>query len=607
MNIKVSELIYLDKTLKTFKPPEKLTVSEWANKFRILTPETSPEPGPYRTLRTPYCRKVMDTFSDINIEHIVCCWATQVGKTEMMYNCIGYCINQDPSPTLLVMPTEKLGRFVSKNRLQPMIEASEELRSKKTSNFDDFTTLEMKFTNMIFCIAGANSAANLSQRPVRYLFRDEIDKYPKFVGKEASPMSLSKERTKNFWNRKIFDVSTPTFEDGNIWNELNACEVIYDYYVPCPHCGHFQKLVFMQIKWPENERDPDKVKKIAWYECIECEQQIDNIHKQQILVDGEWRARPDKQSEHPQKIGFHLPAWYSPWLHWGDCASEFLASKDYPDKLMNFRNSWAAEPWIEKYETKTLEKLSTNKNELRMLICPKDTLALTAGIDPGRGGYWYTVIAWRKDLSPFLIDYGFIEGEQNLSHFVWDSIYRTQDGQNLPIWIGGMDTGGSRYGEESETMTEAAYIWLREHGRGKIYGTKGASFSMGKKMKISNIDKMPKGIKIPGGLNLWLLDTGAFKDAIHYRLQIPKDEPGRFTFSQDAGPDYIQHIMSEEKRKSRNGKIEWVRLRKENHWLDCTVIAFAMADAERNGGVRRILFAKNAPQRQRGVKSKGVG
>jgi len=209
----------------------------------------------------------MDAFSNPDIEHIVCQWSTQVGKTEMLYNCLGYVIDQDPSPTLLVMPTDILGLFVSKNRIQPMVEACERLGEKKPDDEDDYTNLEMKFQGMIFSIAGANSAASLSSRPVRYLFRDEVNKYPAFVGKEADPMSLSKERTKNFWNRKIFDVSTPTTDTGNITREFETSDAIYDYHIPCPLCGLFQILRFSQIKWPkppEGEKmSPEKVRTLA--------------------------------------------------------------------------------------------------------------------------------------------------------------------------------------------------------------------------------------------------------------------------------------------------------------------------------------------------------
>ena len=42
------------------KPDPLLTVSEWADAHRYLSPRASAEPGRYRTDRTPYMRAIMD-------------------------------------------------------------------------------------------------------------------------------------------------------------------------------------------------------------------------------------------------------------------------------------------------------------------------------------------------------------------------------------------------------------------------------------------------------------------------------------------------------------------------------------------------------------------
>jgi phage terminase large subunit GpA-like protein len=605
----LEKLKYLDVALNSLKPPEGMTVSQWADRFRILTSETSPEPGPYRTSRVPYCRAPMDSFSNAYIEHIVLQWASQTGKTDTFLNCLGYVIDQDPGPALIVMPTEDLGRFISRNRVQPMIEACERLRDKKPDNPDDYNRLEMRVGGMVLSVIGANSPASLSHRPVRYLFRDEVCKYPFFAAKEADPMSLSKERVKNFWNKKIFDVSSPTTEVGNITKELNSCDVVFDFHVPCPHCGAFQILKFEQIKWPKKtdltqEISPDEAKKTAWYECEACSQRIEDVRKGEMLRNGEWRDRVEDITfdqylldHHPRKIGFHLPAWYSPWLKWGDCAAEFLSSKDYPEKLMNFRNSWAAEPWVEKYESKTAHELFQNRNETSPLVCPKGTIAITCGIDPGQGGFWVVVLAWRSDMSVHLIHYGFLTEWEAITSLVWENSYPIEDdSKRMMIWRAGVDTGGGKYERDYDTMTEACYDFLRQHGRGKIFGTKGASTTSGHRVRASLIDRMPgkQGALIPGGISLFLLDSDAFKDAIWHRLQVKEGDPGRFTFHNEVGSDFIRHLTAEEKRRDRRGQSSWIRLREANHWLDACTIAFAMADSECQGGVRVLGMARNA-------------
>ena len=89
----------------SLKPPEQLTVSQWADKYRRLSPESSAEIGPWRTKKTPYLKDVMDAWTDTDINHIVMVAASQVGKSEALNNIIGYIIDQDPGSILLIEPT----------------------------------------------------------------------------------------------------------------------------------------------------------------------------------------------------------------------------------------------------------------------------------------------------------------------------------------------------------------------------------------------------------------------------------------------------------------------------------------------------------------------
>ncbi len=61
----------LKKALKGFNPPENLTVSDWADKYRVLPREGAAEGGKWRTSRTPYFKEVMDSFTDPTINRIV--------------------------------------------------------------------------------------------------------------------------------------------------------------------------------------------------------------------------------------------------------------------------------------------------------------------------------------------------------------------------------------------------------------------------------------------------------------------------------------------------------------------------------------------------------
>lgn len=203
---------YQKEALKFLQPPEDITVSEWADKYRVLDAKTSAMPGPWRTEHTPYLKGIMDEFNNYETEEIVYVKPTQVGGTECLQNMVGYIVQQDPAPTMIVYPTDTLAKSISENRLQPMFKAAPELRKR----FDENSQLqELQFDGMYLTLAGSNSPSSLASKAIRFLFLDEVDKYPGASKKEADPVSLARERTKTFHNRKIFITSTPTLKTGH--------------------------------------------------------------------------------------------------------------------------------------------------------------------------------------------------------------------------------------------------------------------------------------------------------------------------------------------------------------------------------------------------------
>lgn len=582
-----------DQVRIAWSPPEELTVSQWSEKYRVLVSETSSEPGPWRNARTPYLAKIMDAFSDHYVEKIVFSKGSQVGGTEALYCMLGYAIHQDPAPALFVMPTLDLAKYASRRRIQPMIEASPVLRERKPANEDDLTILEMLFPGMVLTLAGANSPASLSSRPCRYVFLDEVNKFPKFSGKEADPISLATERQKTFWNRKTVIISTPTTEDGQITKELSMCDVVFDFHVPCPHCGKTQILQFCQIKWPKelDRKDPAyaaKVRDSAWYECESCSGQITDLHRPEMIQAGEWVPRK-QTTRSPRSVGFSLPSFYSPWLTWGDIAEAFVKSEPYPEKLMNVINSWFAEPWVQKITTSTETDILAARCDLQHQVIPSEAIALTCGVDCQKYGFWFAVRAWARDYTSWLVHYGMLSTWEDIEHLFFEAEYPVSGSDHkMRIWRGGIDTGGTSSGD-AQSMTEEAYWWIRRNGVGRgarVWGTKGSSNSLAGRISPGKpLDRTPSGKAIPGGLQIILLDTEKLKESLHYRLkQASEHMPMGAYLHRETGQDYANHILAEEKRRDRRGVESWVQVRRENHLLDCEVIALALADPEWPGG-----------------------
>jgi len=208
---------YIKKSLELLKPPEELTVSEWAGKYRFLDERSSSMPGKWKNEMTPYLVGIMDEFNNYQTEKIVFCKCTQLGGTEALNNMICFSVAQDPAPMMIVYPTSELADSVVEQRIKPMLKASKE--TKKHFKEKNSSKKELQFDNMYISIVGSNSPSELASRPIRYLFLDEVDKYPNESKKEADPISLAVERTKTFNNRKIYMCSTPTTRTGHIWEE----------------------------------------------------------------------------------------------------------------------------------------------------------------------------------------------------------------------------------------------------------------------------------------------------------------------------------------------------------------------------------------------------
>ena len=554
--------------LKAFKPPERYTVSEWADNFRVLT-SVSAEPGRWRTNRTPYLKEPMDRFTDPLIEKIVLCFGAQLGKTETELNMIGYALDQTSSPTMMVYPTDTIAKFASDKRVQPMIKSVKSINDK----FDENSKLlELDFNNGNYMVlVGANSPSSLSSRSIKYLFFDEIDKYPAFAGKEADPIKLATERTKTFVDKKIVMVSTPTVESGNIWQAFMSANERRQYYVPCPHCGVSQTLKFKQIKWPEEHNDnADMIRDTAYYECEHCGERIYDKHKMQMLRSGEWRAVNKSQSK-IRSVSYHLSSIYSPWVTFGDVAYEFKNSKGTPATLMNFINSWLAEPW-KSSKTKSTQNMEFTQSNYPCGVVPDKAVLLIASVDVQLDHFWWEVRAYAPGVKSYLIDYGQASTWEDLEEIIINREYPSEYGEARQVMKAGIDSG-FRTDEVYQFCSRFPEVCIPVKGSSN-HSTMAAPYTM---------TSLEKGVV--GGLKLYVLNTDYWKDFIFARMIRPADEDGTIHLYKECPQEYSDHLRSEEKQEIRNVKtgavtVQWKPLTSHpvNHLLDTCTYNAAVAD-----------------------------
>ena len=110
------------------KPPPELTLSQWADTYRMLSAENSATPGRWHTDNAPYQREIMDAIGDQHVRKVVVMSAAQIGKTAMLMNMLGYYMHYYPAPVLVMQPTLEMGQTFSKDFLAPMIRDTPVLR-----------------------------------------------------------------------------------------------------------------------------------------------------------------------------------------------------------------------------------------------------------------------------------------------------------------------------------------------------------------------------------------------------------------------------------------------------------------------------------------------
>lgn len=563
---------YQYEALQYLSPPEQLTVSEWAEKYRILDAKSAAMPGPWSNDVTPYLKGVMDEFNNYETEKIVFVKPTQVGGTEALQNMIGYIVMQDPAPTMIVYPTDTLAKSISENRLQPMLKATPEIAKK----FDDTSPLlELHFDGMYLTLAGSNSPSGLASKPIRFLMMDEVDKYPGASNKEADPIKLATERTKTFHNKKIFITSTPTLKTGHIWQEKENADIEKHFFVPCPHCGEYIEFQFPNIRFPNDEgmSYADRAE-FATYVCQKCGCVITDNDKHNMLRLGEWRT-VRHSTKYVRNVAFWINTLYSPFVRWSDIAKEFLQTKDNPEDFQNFVNSWLAEPWEDTKLKTNADMVMERQTEVPAYVVPSWTKLLTAGVDVQETSLYWTIRAWGDYLTSQNIAHG-----QALSFSEIDRImnlqYQTEDGDPVVVNLCLVDSGD---------QTDMVYDFCVTHADYAL-PVKGSSHEQLSPYKMSKITKADSKAY---GMTLVIADGNAYKDMIAGRMKRPN---GRGSWMVYAGCDteYAEQVTAEHKvNVKKNGVVKqvWVpkRSHADNHYLDAEVYALVAADIR---GVRTL-------------------
>ena len=580
----------MQRALAVLKPPPDLTISDWADQNRRLSSEASAEPGQWRTSRAEYQRGIMTAISDAGVETVVIMSSAQVGKTEVVNNAVGYHIDQDPAPIMVVMPTERDAETWSKDRLSPMARDTPCLTGKiadPRSRDGTNKILHKRFPGGHLTIVGANAPSGLASRPIRLLLCDEVDRYPFSAGAEGDPVNLAKKRTVTFWNRKIVLVSTPTNKGAS---RIEAAFEESDqrrFWVPCPACGAEQILSWPQVRW-DKAKDGSHLPDTARYHCAECDAPWTDETRWGAVRRGHWVAG----EAFTGIAGFHLNEIYSPWMRLEAMVKTFLSARAGGDEAMKtFINTSLGESWVESGDAPDWQRLADRREQWPPGAVPERALFLTAGADVQKDRIEVDVWAWGKGLESWLIDHIVLPGgpgDAGCWAKLTELLGRTWlHATGAPMLIGrlAIDTGFE---------TSAVHAWARQMGFGQVTPVKGLE-GFNRASPVTGptfVDATIAGKRLRRGARLWMVATSTFKTETYRFLRLPRPEgseradgpaspPGSVHLPEWIDAEWLKQLTAEQlvtvKGKRGFAKLEWQKLRERNEALDCRVYARAAA------------------------------
>ena len=565
-----------ERVFSVLKPPPDMTLSQWADEYRYLSSESAVEQGKWHTYKAPYQREIMDAITDLSVQKVVVMSAAQLGKTDgFILNPIGYYMQYDPSPIMVLQPTIDMAETFSKDRLSPMLRDTPILRGKinEKSRNSGNTILKKSFPGGHVTMVGANSPSSLASRPIRILLADEIDRYPATAGNEGDPLLLAAKRLATFWNRKEVDVSTPTVKG------LSRIEVEFErstqeiWNVPCPHCGEYQPLEWAQVLF-----DKDNLDEIS-YVCQKCGTVASEAEWKELFVKGKFIARYPGRAVR----GFHLNALASLFGDWREIVEKFLTANEEKKKgnielLKVWTNTEMGQTWEEAGEQVEKDDLYKRRERYNCEV-PADVICLTAGIDTQDDRFEIEVVGWGAGKESWGIRYAVLYGDLKLPG-VWDELdafllqtFTTADGRSLKLLSACMDSGGH--------FSNQVYRFCKARWNRRIFAIKGKG---GADVPYYNRPTTSNPVKCP----LFTLGVDTGKSLLLDRLKIEEEGPGycHFPREKDRGynEDYFTGLTSERQIMTyKKGKpvFEWKikdYAHKRNEALDCRNYATAAVE-----------------------------
>lgn len=551
----------VENLLAGLRPPPDMTISQWADKYRILAGTASSEPGRWSNARTPYLVEIMDELSPQSpATDVVFMKGSQIGGTEVLINTALYYIKHCPSPIGQFQTTEQTAKRFLKQRENPAFTAM---------GMDDlFYGDEMyikEFPGGILTTGWSNSPSNFRSAPFCISLCDEISEWPKDCGGQGDPCELARRRTTNFPRRKLFWNSTPGIDGECRITEMFEHGDQRHYQVPCPHCGCLHKWEWANIVW-DCDSSGVNLPHTVRMKCPHCGEEYGEYHKTELMSQGQWVAE-NPAGEYPS---FHINALYSPlgWYAWEDAVRDFLKAKGDVNKMKSFTNNVLGEPWsLDGGKVIDPNGLMTRCEEYEAEV-PDGAVVLTAGVDVQDDRLEVEVVGWGRGLENWGITNRILVGNPS-EQAVWDALdsvlmasYGNSMGENLYVAATLIDSGGHH--------TDDVYRYAAKRERRNVFAC------VGKAGLARPLVTRPQRTKKSLVWNASLVTVGVdiAKDQFYDMLAIEKPGPGYCHFPakpEEYTSEFFAQLTAEKRyKKWVRGSQVWAykKIRPRNEALD---------------------------------------
>lgn len=564
-----TEKIISDLVKKSLKPPPKLTLAEFAEARFRLSAENSAEAGRYYISRAEYQRGMLNAVTDPRYQEIVFCLSSQTGKTTINLIALLFYMSEEPSPILLVTPSEAMAKSVSKDRLNPALRdcvGFDKLLKENTSKESTNNILSKSFVGGNLNIIGSGSAAQLASRPIRVCLLDECDRFDGDAGGEGHAAELAKRRTANFYNRKLIYNATPTdIKTSYIWQKFLNSNQSY-YHIKCPHCEDTFVPEWEHVRWIKDEITEEHKPHTALLYCPKCGTGLNDTDRNQAVRNGHWEAKFPKR----EVAGFHVSALHSPWANMKDLVTSWIEAQGNIAALKVFKNTVLGLPWEPATQDIDDAALVDHYRDIGLCNIPDDVTVLTSGVDTQNDRFESVLVGHGDNGRKYILDYQIFHGDPNtqapqieLKNYL-TSVFPRADGTKLLIAATVIDSGG--------TATQSVYKFTKDNAKYRIYAGKGAA---------GNRPAFPATASQTNLGKFYLIGIESIKEQFYSQLRIENPEEHGYIFiSEKFGPDRLDQLTAEHKiLKMRNGRHYWAWEKKSeekpNEMLDCYVYANA--------------------------------